>query len=239
MRGQARVAAFSGVVLVLGAAGCGARNGELFDEVLASPGIGEPSSEPEPAAPEPAAPIEEPPPSGDPTPGEAPLVGQIPRVIQPPAAPEPAPPDDPPSEVGPVIVAVSPEDGARGVANDAPLVLTFSEPMDQASTEGAYQSELVPSRSVVFSWNEDSTELTIAPGEPLEYGVGSAVELAEARRVSFFISASASSAAGEPLDRPYEFSFSLLRRVAFAVPALADRAMSGNYRSNDSYGTGV
>jgi Big-like domain-containing protein len=241
MRHHARGAASIGVVLALCVAACDG-NGELFNDVLAGSASGEPAPslaepEPEPARPEPAA--VEPPSAGQPGPGEMPVAGEIPRVDpepSEPSAPEPAPSPEP---SGPVIVSVSPENGARGVENDTPIVLRFSEPMDRASTEAAYQSELVPSRSVVFAWSEDSTELAITPLEPLEYGVGSSAVEAEARRVSFFISASASSADAEPLDRPYEFSFSLLRRVAFVVPAIADRGKSGNYRSNDSYGTGV
>ena len=247
MRGHARGAAPIGVVLALCAA-CG-NNGELFDDVLAGSAGSEPTPSPEPSPEstpepqpsseaEPPEPSNEPPGSGQPASGEMPIAGEIPRVEPEPARPEPEP-EPLPEPSGPVIVSVSPENGARGVDNDAPIVLSFSEPMDRPSTEAAYQSELVPSRSVLFSWNEESTELRITPSEPLEYGVGSSPELAEARRVSFFISASATSSEGEPLERPYESSFSLSRRVSFAVPALADRGMSGNYRSNDSYGAGA
>jgi hypothetical protein len=249
MRGHARGVAPIGVVLVLCAA-CG-NNGELFEDVLAGSAGGEPamSAEPPPQSPPEAEPPEaeppeaeepsaEPPASDEPPSGEMPVAGELPRVDPEPALPEPEPePIAEPS--GPVIVSVSPENGARGVANDAPIVVRFSEPMDRPSTEAAYQSELVPSRSVVFSWNEDSTELGITPTEPLAYGEGSSAEEAEARRVSFFISASASSSEGEALDRPYEFSFALARRVSFVMPAVADRDKSGNYRSNDSYGAGA
>lgn len=240
MRGHARGAMSIGIVLALCVA-CG-NNGELFDDVLAGSTGGEPAPsadpdpQPEPSVAEPTGPGSEPPGPGGATSDETPVTGELPRVDPEPPPPEPEPL---PELSGPVIVSVSPEDGARGIDNDAPIVLSFSEPMDRPSTEAAYQSELVPSRSVVFSWNEASTELRITPSQPLEYGEGSSPELAEARRVSFFVSASASSSEGEPLDRPYEFSFSLSRRVSFDVLALADPVMSGNYRSNDSYGSGA
>jgi len=238
-------AALSGVVLLLGAAGCAANNGELFTDDVVAPGD-EPSVDPEPAEPEPepaAAPAD---PEAPPGPSESGPDDDLP-LTEPPSSPEPdgEPPEvgpgdvEPPAPAGPAIIAVSPEDGARGVSNDAPIVIGFSEPMDRASTEAAYQSELMPSRSVAFAWNESSTELTITPGEPVEYGVGEAPELAEARRVSFFISASATSADGQSLAQPYESSFSLLRQVVFAVAPLADRGLSGNYRSDDSYGAGA
>ena len=175
MRHHVRGAAPIGVVLALCVAACDG-NGELFNDVLAGSASGEPApsqAEPEPARPEPARPepaAVEPPSAGQPGPGEMPVAGEIPRIDPEPSAPEPAPSPEP---SGPVIVSVSPENGARGVENDTPIVLRFSEPMDRASTEAAYQSELVPSRSVVFAWSEDSTELAITPSTPLEYGVGS------------------------------------------------------------------
>lgn len=179
--------------------------------------------------------------------GDLPLAGNVPPPAAPPEPMAPADPEpcgEPPCDAepappeAPVIVEVSPADGAIGVANDANIVLRFSQPMDRASTEAAYQSESIPSGSVSFLWNEESTELTIVPQAVLEYGVGSEPELAEARRQSFFISASAADSGGRRLTRPYEFSFSLLRQVSFTVFAVQDRDLSGSFRSNDTYGTG-
>ncbi|HTV24559.1 MAG TPA: hypothetical protein VMG12_37970, partial [Polyangiaceae bacterium] len=90
-----------------------------------------------------------------------------------------------------------------------------------------------------FVWNDDSTELTIVPDAPLAYPVGSSPEQVTARRVSYFISASATDTEGRGLPAPFEASFSLLRRVEFTLFALQDRDLSGSFRSNDTYGSGA
>ncbi len=227
--------------------------GALFEELPPEGAADDLTVEPLPNQPsEPAAPSDDgESDDGDPddpnpddlTGGDLPLAGNLPPPEPAPSV-EPEPCDESPCDVepappeAPVIVEVSPADGASGVANDANIVIRFSQPMDRASTEAAYQSESIPSGSVSFLWNEDDTELTIVPQAVLEYGVGSEPELAEARRQSYFISASAADAEGRRLSQPYEFSFSLLRQVSFTVFAVQDRDLSGSFRSNDTYGSG-
>jgi hypothetical protein len=233
------------LVLSLCAAAC-SNNGTLFDDVpvLTSDDADEPpivsppdlGDEPEPAPPE--EPVE--PGGGEFDGADVPLEGGIPT----PALPEDEPEDGaeeqpPPAPVAPVILDVAPADGAVGITADSTITIRFSEAMDQSTTEAAYQSENLPSSAVTFEWNEDSTELTVVPLEPLAYDVGEDPELVQARRINYFVSSSATSAAGSRLSQPYEFSFSLLRQVAFTVFAVQDRELSGNFRSNDTYGAGV
>jgi hypothetical protein len=165
--------------------------------------------------------------------GGVPFVATLPeRTALSPGAPAPAAPS------GPTVLSVSPADGAVGVESDARIVVRFSAPMDRLATQAAYQSEIVPSGSVTFAWNEASTELTVIPDAPLSYSRGNDPELVEARRVSFFISASAADAAGNHLAQPYEFSFALLRQIELTLFAVQDRDLSGSFRSNDTYGGG-
>src|SRR5688572_29935209 len=221
--------------------GCGADNGDLFPELVlpASNDTAPPAlvpDEPDAVPDEPDAPA--PPEEPAEVPGiDLPIDGQLPFPARPsePGGPVPAPPEKP---SGPVVVSVSPEDGERGVRNDASIVLTFSEPMDRASTQAAYQSEVIPSNSVSFEWSEGDTVLSIVPSAPPAYASGADAELVEARRVAFFLSASASSQSGRPLPRPYEYSYSLLRQVELSVFAVQDRDLSGSFRSNDTYGAG-
>jgi hypothetical protein len=152
---------------------------------------------------------------------------------------KPPPPEPVPASPDPVIVSVSPADGASAVENDTELVIQFSVPMNRERTEGAYQSESIPSSGVTFSWNEESTELTITPNEPLEYDVGSDPAEVDARRYSFFLSASAEDAEGNAMAGPQEFSFSVLRQIDVTVLAVQDRDLTGSYRSNDTYGAGA
>jgi hypothetical protein len=167
-----------------------------------------------------------------------PLVGNVPGPVTMDPTPVPDPPEEPAVSEGPAIISVTPEDGASGVSNDANIVIRFSEPMDQQATEAAYQSESLPSDSVSFIWNEDGTELTIVPDQLLEYATGAVPDEVEARRVTFFVSASATDVEGRRLGQPYEGSFSLLRQIEFTLFAVQDRDLSGSFRSNDTYGAG-
>jgi len=238
--------ASSWLVFGLCASAC-SNNGTLFEDVpvLTSDDDGELPMMPSPDLPDDL----EPAPSEDPVepPGEGefdgadlPFEGGIPAPVLPDGEPDDgAEEQPPPAPQGPFIVDVAPPDGAVGVSADSTITLTFSEAMDQSATEAAYQSENLPSSAVTFEWNEDSTELTVVPLEPLAYDVGEEPELVQARRINYFVSASATSAAGSRMSQPYEFSFSLLRQVAFTLFALQDRELSGNFRSNDTYGAGV
>jgi len=229
---------------------CTASNGALFDEEPESMMADEPS-ELEPSSPSPSetpapddattnAPVGTGSASSEETPSDddLPLTGGFPTspvngkpepAVSGPAAPEPD---------GPVVVTVSPSDGAVGVGNDENIVIVFSAPMDREATEAAYQSESIPSSSVSFVWNDAGTELTIVPDAPLAYPAGEDPSEVPARRVSFFISASATDLEGRGLPSAFEASFSLLRRVSFSLFALQDRNLSGSFRSNDTYGNG-
>jgi hypothetical protein len=231
-----------GLGFVLCVSAC-SNNGALFDDVpVLTSDTGDEPAQPSP----PAAAAEDPglPPLPESSPGrgeldgvDLPFNGQVPLPVTPGSDSAPSPPGSQAPE-GPVIVSVSPADGALGVSGDASIVIRFSEPMDREDTEAAYQSESVPSGSVSFAWSEDDTELTITSLEPLAYDVGEDPSSVQARRVSYFISASARSAGGRQLSQPYEYSFFLLRQVVFTAFAVEDRELSGNFRSNDTYGAG-
>lgn len=227
--------------LVSGLLACGASNGTLFDEELGGGAGAEPppvgSSEASPPAVEPPEPRPAAPPGAEVPSSDLPLTGEPPAPVN--GTPAEPSPGEPPAEAeGLAIVAVSPANGAVGVANDQSIVIEFSAPMDRASTEAAYQSESIPSGSVSFLWNDAGTELTIVPEAPLAYPLGPDPAAIEPRRVSFFISASAADLEGRRLSAPFESSFSLLRRVELSLAAVRDRDLSGSFRSNDTYGAG-
>lgn len=225
---------------------CGSGNDSLFKDISIPSGsdpdnssVIQPSTTPniEDTENTPLEPTDTEPTAEEPDP-ELPLTGEgeVPPgdpVIEP-------PPEPPPVEPAlPVIVSVSPEDGAIAVENDAELVIEFSVPMNRELTEAAYQSESIPSSGVTFSWNEESTELTVTPNEPLEYDVGTDPDEVDARRYSFFLSASAEDAEGNRMATPQEFSFSVLRQIDVTVLAVQDRDLTGSFRSNNTYGAGA
>jgi hypothetical protein len=252
------VLSLSRLAVLTSLSACSAGNGTLFDELSESnAGAAAPPSSDGMMSAEPRAPVAAPAAVDEDVPhdiveaaGESglPLVGNVPRSTpaapaEPPSSPpgtaEPAQPEPPAAAEVPSILSVSPADGAIGVASDRAIVIEFSGPMDREATEAAYQSENVPSDSVSFIWNDASTELTVVPDEPLAYARGSDPAEVQARRVSFFVSASAADVEGRRLAQPYEFSFSLLRQIEFTLFAVQDRDLSGSFRSDDSYGTGA
>ncbi|MEP7082875.1 MAG: Ig-like domain-containing protein, partial [Chloroflexota bacterium] len=66
-----------------------------------------------------------------------------------------------PEVARPVPQSLLPRAIGVAVAADDPVLVTFDEPMDAASVEAALQ--LVPAHAASLSWNEDLTELSIAP----------------------------------------------------------------------------
>ncbi|MEO8181123.1 MAG: Ig-like domain-containing protein [Deltaproteobacteria bacterium] len=219
-------------------AACSSTNGNLFDGEVAPPEVETRAVETpvlQPVLEPPAIVVLETGPSRSETSnGDLQLTGEMTVT----AAPPVLPPLDPMQPEGPRIVSVSPADGARGVTNDVDIVITFNVPMEQAQTEAAYQSEAVPSSGVSFSWNDDSTVLTITPDAPLDYPTGTDPDDVESRPISFFLSASAQDQDGKHLSAPAEFSFALLRQINVSLSAQQNRDLTGSYRSNDTYGQG-
>lgn len=130
----------------------------------------------------------------------------------------------------PTIVSVSPGDAELGVMPDVPIVVTFSEPMDEVATEAAYQSQDIPAAAVTFSWNDAGDELTITPNEPLEWGQGEDPAEVEALSYAYAITTAATDLAGNELEAEHAVEFSTIRQVLQALPALG--AWTGRIRSD-------
>jgi hypothetical protein len=134
----------------------------------------------------------------------------------------------------PSVVSVSPSNGASGVAANAVITLTFSEPMDKGAVEGAYGSSTLPPGSVSFSWSQGDTVLQITPNQPLARATGSSPTIAP-RVYAFELGTGALDLAGEALPR-FSSSFTTLRELTQTLVAIQDRSLTGNYRSDDVYG---
>lgn len=59
----------------------------------------------------------------------------------------------------PTVVSVSPKDGETDVPVNTSIIIEFSEPMDEASTEGAITA--IPNIQGTFDWSEQSTVLIL------------------------------------------------------------------------------
>ncbi len=142
---------------------------------------------------------------------------------------------DGPDETAPTVASISPEDGAKGVLDDAKVVIVFSEPMDQASVEDAYESGELPKGAVSFEWNEAGDTLTITPNEPLEYAVGSDPFTVVAKKYTLSLHETAKDLAGNSLAMAKETNFWTKR--ALYTELQIDPTLTGGYGSDDSSGT--
>lgn len=138
----------------------------------------------------------------------------------------------------PRIVAVSPENGARGVTADALVRIEFSEPMDEASTVAAYRSSSLSAEDVTFIWNETHTVLAIRPEQPLRYAKATlepgAAPTLPPESYAYAFSSEARDLAGNPLtglgtDAP--ISFATLRQLSQQLAAVPE--LSGTLLSHD------
>lgn len=96
----------------------------------------------------------------------------------------------------PTVDSTTPVDGAADVSIGASIAITFSEAMDQATTEAAFAAS--PPVTCTFSWNSGDTVLTCDPD----------ADLAVDQSYTVTVGADAESASGEPLGDDVAFSFS-------------------------------
>jgi hypothetical protein len=124
----------------------------------------------------------------------------------------------------PYIVSISPSDGAVGVRAKAPIVVTFSEPMNEAATEAAYHSTDIPPDDVTMSWNDAGDELTIIPKEPLALADGVDLEMVEAIAYSLTIGTQAQDLAGNALEEDHTIEFWTARLILAPFAAMQDQS---------------
>jgi hypothetical protein len=130
----------------------------------------------------------------------------------------------------PVVLSVSPADGEIGVMPDVPLVIAFSEPMDKAATQAAYQSSDIPSGSVTMTWNDAGDELTVTPNEPLAWGQGTDEAQTDAIAYAYTLTTAARDLAGNELAADHAVEFSTIRQILQTLPPLGP--WSGRIRAD-------
>jgi hypothetical protein len=118
----------------------------------------------------------------------------------------------------PSIASISPEDGASGVQSDAEIVIEFSEAMNTASVEGAFDSGNLP--GLDFSWNTANTILTLTPQSELSYAEGFDTSVV-AEGYDFGIATGAQDLAGDSLPAA-DFDFTTLRRIATVLSGVSN-----------------
>jgi hypothetical protein len=106
----------------------------------------------------------------------------------------------------PTVIMNDPADGAANVALDKTVSITFSEPMDTASVEGAFS--IKPARGMAFSWSGN----VLSARPDLKYDKGRMVEVS--------VGISAKDVAGNALAKPHTFSFKTEGEGTSGVPPL-------------------
>ncbi len=95
----------------------------------------------------------------------------------------------------PVVVAVSPPDGARDVSPRTALIIQFNTPMNPPGVERALRIE--PASDVVYAWDDSRTTLTVTPTKALHAGTHYRVSIDDTALSRFF----------RPLEAPFVFTF--------------------------------
>jgi Bacterial Ig-like domain len=112
----------------------------------------------------------------------------------------------------PTVVSITPNDGATGVAKDSNIVVTFSEAMNQAATQTAFQSADLP--AAVFTWNSP-TELTVNPSTDLMY-LATLFSGTTPKKYAFSLTNTATDLAGNKLSTTNS-SFSTFKEVKSTI----------------------
>lgn len=105
----------------------------------------------------------------------------------------------------PTIVSIVPADGAKGIALDAKIVVTFSEAVDKASAEAALTSSV---GNVNVAWNAAGTALTATPATLLSYPTDGST-----KSYSVQFGTDLKDSAGNHLAAAFSSSFSTLRQL--------------------------
>lgn len=92
--------------------------------------------------------------------------------------------------VAPTVKAFTPSGGTQGVARNELIKVTFSEPMDLASTQAAFSISSPTGATGTFVWTNNNTVLNFVPAVPLPYG----------QEVAWSLSTSAKDVAGNALS---------------------------------------
>lgn len=106
--------------------------------------------------------------------------------------------------VAPTIVSITPSKAAKGVYKDANIVVTFSEPMNKASTQMAFQSTNIG--PVTFSWDATGKKMTINPNNDFQY-------TPNGQTYTYKITTTATDLAGNAIASDQSFKFKTMREL--------------------------
>lgn len=116
--------------------------------------------------------------------------------------------------LSPVVQAVSPAHDAAGISPAAPIMVTFSQPMDTASVQAAFATN--PATTGDFAWSEGNTVLSYTP-----------TSLSPNTTYTVKIGGAAAASDGRPIYAPFESMFRTGVVTVSAPPAINSVSVSG------------
>ena len=129
----------------------------------------------------------------------------------------------------PSVAGVKPKHATRRVARDAAITIRFTGRMDEArTTKALHVTANGKAVKGTVRWNEDGSRLTFTPKKRLPYGA----------KVVVRVDASATSAAGAPLDEARKIAFRTEPRPApdlAGIPTGGGGAASGTWAAVETY----
>ncbi|MBX7099854.1 MAG: Ig-like domain-containing protein [Myxococcaceae bacterium] len=130
-----------------------------------------------------------------------------------------------PDTTRPTIVSTLPAGGTTGATLRQPMVVTFSEPMDQASTQGGIEVTTPSGVSLNYVWADGGTTVTATPTADLPYGAN----------VSWRVGAGARDLAGNTVLSAPQFQFKVRQ---YGVSTLTPVAGGWGYTYSGTLDTG-
>jgi len=133
----------------------------------------------------------------------------------------------------PQVTAFYPQDGYHGFKRGEAISITFSEPMDAAATEAAFQL-LDPSGApvaVTFAWEDGGRRLRATPADPVAYSPND-----QYLNYRYLLSTGAKSQKGAALENGLDVTFSTMRTLTLvrdSVASLDGAVSAGGYVYND------
>ena len=122
----------------------------------------------------------------------------------------PAPESPAPANNAPYVVSTTPTDHAVGVEPDARIYVLFSEIMDTAKTEAAFEVSTGNCGDIVWKFD---TMIVFTPCQEWSYGT----------EVTVRVKASAADTAGKSMEKAFETSFRVLRQSTAKIYSEAPR----------------
>lgn len=118
----------------------------------------------------------------------------------------------------PQVLANYPQDGYHGFKRDESIRITFSEPMDTAATEEAFQlfDPGGAPLAVDFAWENENRRLVVTPQSPLAYSPD-----ASYLSYRYLLTTAARDRAGNPLERGLDVTFTTLRTLTAVRDSVA------------------